>query len=398
MIWRIAFQVIPVLAWVVSIIAVVRPLKLSRRRALLATAVLGLAFAKFTLFAIVGRDSFTPNLSQYFIWAYGWFYGAAMLLTAASFAFWLLDGAAGVVGFPVPLRFRRIRCIALAALAAALSLWGIYEGVKVPAVRRVELACPGLPASFDGYRIVHLSDLHCSTAARRARFESIVAKVNALKPDLVAITGDFVDGTVANRAHDLAPLADIVAKDGVFGCTGNHERYWEWSRWRVALKDMGIVFPEEAGVGVVGRGRDMLAVGALVDPAFRPPVGDVPDYGSAAAAFAGAPDGAFRILLFHRPVTEAVDSAGANVRLQLSGHTHGGAMPGLRMLVEYKNEGRSGGLYEFAPGRYLYLSRGTGQWAGFPIRLFVPAEIIELVLRSAPPAPATAKPVGGGQA
>ena len=205
MIWRIAFQVIPVLAWVVAVIAVVRPLRLSRRRAILATAVLGLAFAKFTFFAVVGRDSFTPNLPQYFIWAYGWFYGAAMLLTAASFAFWLLDGAAGVVGFPMPLRVRRIRCATLAALAAALSLWGIYEGVKVPAVRRVELSCPGLPASFDGYRIVHLSDLHCSTAARRSRFESIVAKVNALKPDLVAITGDFVDGTVANRASGAIP-------------------------------------------------------------------------------------------------------------------------------------------------------------------------------------------------
>ena len=383
MIWRIAFQVIPVLAWVVAIIAVVRPLRLSRRRAILATAVLGLAFAKFTFFAVVGRDSFTPNLPQCFIWAYGWFYGAAMLLTAASFAFWLLDGAAGVVGFPVPLRFRRIRCVLLAALAAAIALWGIYEGVRVPAVHRVELACPGLPASFDGYRIVHLSDLHCSTAARRARFERIVAKVNALRPDLVAITGDFVDGTVANRAHDLAPLADIVARDGVFGCTGNHERYWEWRRWRVALKGMGIVFPEESGVGVIGRGCDTLAVGALVDPAFRRKIDGVPDYGSAADAFVGAPDNAFRILLFHRPVTDAVGSESANVRLQLSGHTHGGAMPGLRMLVEYKNEGRSGGLYEFAPGRYLYLSRGTGQWAGFPIRLFVPAEITELVLRSA---------------
>jgi len=381
-IWKTAFQVIPALAWAVSLLVVVRPLGLSRRRALLASAALGIAFAKFTFFAVVGRDSFTPNLPQHLIWAYGWLYGAAMLLTVASFAFWLLDGAAGAVGFRVPLLAKRIRCAALAALAAALSLWGIYEGVRVPAVRRIELACPGLPASFDGYRIVHLSDLHCSTAARRARFESIVAKVNALKPDLVAITGDFVDGTVANRRADLAPLADIVAKDGVFGCTGNHERYWEWSRWRAALKEMGIVFPEESGVGIIGRGRDTLAVGGLVDPAFRRKRrNSKPNYGSAAGAFAGAPDGAFRILLFHRPLTDAVDSAGADVRLQLSGHTHGGAMPILRTLVEYKHEGRSGGLYEFAPGRYLNLSCGTGQWAGFPLRLFVPAEITELVLR-----------------
>lgn len=358
-----------------------RPLRLSRRSALIAIAVLGVAFAKFAVFALVGMDSFTPNLPEHFIWAYGCVYGAAMLLTASSFAFWLLDGAAGAVGFRMPLRAKRIRCTALAVLAAALSLWGIYEGVRIPAVRRVEIVCPGLPASFDGYRIVHLSDLHCSTAARRARFESIVAQVNALRPDLVAITGDFVDGTVANRRADLAPLADLVAKDGVFGCTGNHERYWEWRRWRVALKDMGIVFPEESGVGIIGRGRDTLAVGGLVDPSFRPKVDGVPDYGSAASAFVGAPDGAFRILLFHQPLTDAVGSADADVRLQLSGHTHGGAMPILRTFVEYKHEGRSGGLYEFAPGRFLNLSCGTGQWAGFPLRLFVPAEITELVLR-----------------
>jgi len=381
-IWRIAFQVIPALAWAVSVVVVVRPLRLSRRRALFLATALGVAFAKFMFFATVGRDGFTPNLPQCLIWAYGWLYGAAMLLTAAAFAFLLLDGVACVVGFPVPLRAKRIRCAALAALAAALSLWGVYEGVRVPAVHRVEIVCPGLPASFDGYRIVHLSDLHCSTAARRARFERIVERVNALEPDLVAITGDFVDGTVASRRGDLAPLADIVAKDGVFGCTGNHERYWEWNRWRVALKDMGIVFPEESGVGIIGRAHDTLAVGGLVDPAFRPRIDGVPDYGSAADAFVGAPDKAFRILLFHRPLTDAVGSADANVRLQLSGHTHGGAMPILRTLVEYKNEGRSGGLYEFATGRYLHLSRGTGQWAGFPLRLFIPAEITELVLRS----------------
>lgn len=381
--WRAIFQVVPVLAWVLSLVVVVRPLRLSRGLAAAAAAALGVAFAKFTFFGVVGHDSFTPNLPQRFIWAYGWIYGTAMLLTAASFATWLFDGVADALRRPVSLRAKRVRCAALAVLAAATALWGIYEGVRVPAVRRVELACPGLPASFDGYRIVHLSDLHCSTAALRPRFESIVAAVNALKPDLVAITGDFVDGTVASRRDDLAPLAGLVAKDGVFGCTGNHEAYWEWGRWYAALRDMGIVFPEKTGAVAIRRGGDALVVGALADPAIRTRLMGLSEWEFATNAFAGAPDGAFRILLFHRPVTDAVESAAADVRLQLSGHTHGGAMPLLRTLVELQNEGRSGGLYEFAPGRSLYLSRGTGQWAGFPIRLFVPAEITEIVLRSA---------------
>jgi len=374
-IWKTIFQIVPALAWLVSILVVVSPLGLSRRRALFATSALGLAFGKFAFFAAVGGNSFTPNLPQYVIWAYGWIYGAAMLLTMLSFFALLFDGAAQALRHPVSLRAKRIRCAVMALFAAAFSLWGIYEGVRVPAVNRVEIACPGLPAAFDGYRIVHLSDLHCSTAARRGRFESIVERVNALKPDLVAITGDFVDGTVAGRGGDLAPLAGLVAKDGVLGCTGNHERYWEWNRWSVALKGMGIVFPEESGVYLIGRGSDILAVGGLADWAFR-------GYSNAVEAFDGAPEGAFRILLFHRPYTQAIASAAGDVRLQLSGHTHGGAMPILRTLVEYTNEGKSHGLYEFAPGRFLHLSSGTGQWAGFPLRFFVPAEISELVLRA----------------
>jgi hypothetical protein len=374
-IWRTIFQIVPVLAWLVSFLAVVSPLRLSRRRAFFATAALGLAFGKFAFFAVVGGNSFTPSLSQYVIWAYGWIYGAAMLLTMLSFFAAMFDGAARALRHPVPLLAKRIRCGFFALFAVAFSFWGIYEGVRIPSVNRVEIVCPGLPAAFDGYRIVHLSDLHCSTAARRGRFEKIVERVNALKPDLIAITGDFVDGTVANRRDDIAPLSGLVAKDGVLGCTGNHERYWEWDHWRVALKDMGIVFPEDSGVCVIRRGGDALAVGGLVDWSFG-------SYSNACFAFAGAPEGAFRILLFHRPYTQAIASAAGDVRLQLSGHTHGGAMPGLRMLVEYTNEGKSRGLYEFAPGRFLHLSAGTGQWAGFPLRFFVPAEISELVLRT----------------
>ena len=98
-------------------------------------------------------------------------------------------------------------------------------------------------------------------------------------------------------------------------------------------------------------------------------------------AFHGTPGTAFRILLFHRPVTDLIGSEDADVRLQLSGHTHGGAFPVLHWLVAYANEGHTRGLYEFAPGRYLYNSPGTGQWAGFPIRLFNPTEVTVITLR-----------------
>ena len=385
--WKFVFQVIPVVVWGIAAIVVVLPLRLPRLRALLAVAALGVAFGKFAFFALVGGDGFTPSLPQYVIWAYGWLYGAAMLLTMLSAAACMFDGAARLLRRPVPLRAKRVRCIALAVLAAALSLWGIWEGIRIPSVRRIEITCPGLPQSFDGYRIVHLSDLHCSPAARRGRFESIVERVNALKPDLVAITGDFVDGTVADRGEDLAPLTDLRAKDGVWGCTGNHEAYWNWYSWQDVFLQWNVWMLSEMTADhagrVIRRGEDALAVGGLHDPALYH---FSPTWRSAGEAFHNVPEGAFRILLYHRPYTKTIGSVAADVRLQLSGHTHGGAMPVLRWLVERSNEGHSRGVYEFAPGRFLHVSPGTGQWAGFPLRLFTPAEITELTLRASPPA------------
>ena len=379
--WGLVFQTIPVIAWCVSVLVVVAPLKLRRQVSLFAALALAAAFSKFAFYAIFGGDGFNPDLPQGVMWFCGWAYATAMMLTLFAFVAVVGDGVLRLLRHPVTMRTKRIRTALLTLFAAALSFWGVYEGVCIPTVKRVEISYRDLPPAFDGYRIVHLSDLHCSTAARRARFARIVARVNALDADLVAITGDFVDGTVAERGEDLRPLADLRAKDGVVGCTGNHEAYWEWPRWRATFQEWGITFPEEARVRVIRRGGDSLAVGGLVDPAFRGWGMDVQIDSGAGTAFLGAPADAFRILLFHRPLTAAIGAEAADVRLQLSGHTHGGAMPGVSYLVARSNEGRTRGLYEFADGRFLHLSPGTGQWAGFPLRLFNPAEITEIVLR-----------------
>lgn len=376
--WKFIFQVIPVLAWSVAMLAGVLPLKMGRRAVLIVALALAAAFGKFAFFALVGGDAFVPNLPPGVIWTYGGVYGAAMFFAAFAFAAGALDILFAIFRHPVAVRTRRVRAVVLAALAIAVSGWGMYEGVKMPDVVRVEMAWDELPPPFDGYRIVHLSDLHCSTAARRDRMEEIVARVNALDADLVAITGDFVDGRVADRGRDLEPLAGLKAKDGVVGCTGNHEAYWEWRAWHAKLSEWKVEMLEEGRPRVIWRDGDSLALGGLTDPAFWGP--RMPPR-PARDAFRGSPGTAFRILLFHRPVTAVIGSAEADVRLQLSGHTHGGAFPVIHWLVARANEGRTRGLYEFAPGRYLYNSPGTGQWAGFPIRLFNPTEITEITLR-----------------
>ena len=382
--WRVAFQVIPVAAWCVAVLVAVRPLKLGRLPSLLASLALAAAFGKFAFFAIVGGNAFNPDLGQGVVWSVGWAYGAAMIFTGLAFAAAVADGVMRLCRRPVGVRAKRWRTLALAVLAAAVSLWGMYEGVCIPSVKRVEIAYRDLPPEFDGYRIVHLSDLHCSSAARRRRFERIVERVNALDADLVAITGDFVDGTPGERMGDLEPIADLKAKDGVFGCTGNHEAYWNWYGWADLFMQWNVRILSETTFcdgSVIRRGDASIALGGLHDQALWRSTAWKGRTPLALSAFRNVPPDAFRILLYHRPFTASIGSEAADVKLQLSGHTHGGAMPVLSWLVARANEGRTRGLYEFAPGRFLYVSPGTGQWAGFPLRLFNPAEITEIVLR-----------------
>ena len=258
-------------------------------------------------------------------------------------------------------------------MAAGVAAKGVYDGVRLPDVVKVELEFPDLPPAFDGYRIAHLSDLHISAAARADRTVGVVRLVNDCKPDLIAITGDFVDGTADRRSADVAPLADLRAPDGVVGCTGNHEYYSGWAVWRDVFRSYGIRVLENERL-LVRRGNETLAILGENDPVSRDS-----DIHIAASM---VPHWAFRILLAHRP-TRLAEHAAYGVRLQLSGHTHGGAALGLDRFVARANEGHVRGVYR-EHGLTLYVNSGTGQWAGFPTRLGVPPEITILTLRKAP--------------
>ena len=144
------FQVIPVLAWCVAVLAGVVPLKLRRRTALLTAAALAVAFGKFAFFALVGGDAFVPDLPPGVIWTYGGLYGAAMFFAAYAFAARAFDFVAASLRRPVALRTKRVRAVALAALAVATAACGIYEGVRCPDVVRVEVTWEDLPPAFDG--------------------------------------------------------------------------------------------------------------------------------------------------------------------------------------------------------------------------------------------------------
>ena len=323
-----------------------------------------LAAAKFTGFRLLGGDDFNPELPFPLIVAWGWmesvvWVGFPVGVAAALFA-WVVKP------------FRPLAFPTALTLSLLLATYGMWEGVRVPPVVEKEVVITGLPAEFDGYRIAHLSDLHCSSAARRGKIAAVVARTNAAKPDLVAITGDFVDGLPAERADDLAPLAELRAVDGVVASTGNHEGYYRIDAWMPYYRRWGVNVLRDEWTAV-RRGMGQLVIAGEDDPAVS---------GEAVGIRRlDAPAGACRILLRHRPVGCASAERDFGVRLQLSGHTHGGAMPLIARFVKLWNENHVRGLYRIGK-LVLHVSPGTGQWAGFPLRFFNPPEISVLVLRA----------------
>ena len=381
-IWHLVkagFEFGPLLVWLVLLLLAVRPLKLGRAVSVALGLLLLFATQKFLIYRIFGGDSFVPELPQRFVNFTGWAYSSSMVFFGLACLWWFVRLARRPLDRPA---LNRRVIPALAAVAMAVAGWGVWCGVRVPDVRRVEVAVEGLPAAFDGFRIVQLTDLHCSSAARKARTAGIVAQANALHPDLVCITGDFVDGSPGNRADDLSPLRDLRAAYGVFGCAGNHEYICDYSSWRAVYADFGVTMLDNAH-RVIEKDGARLALGGVTDPAagWHTTSESEREYPDVRKAFLGAPADACRILMQHRPLFPRLNEE-HGVRLQLTGHTHGGAIRGLDLLVaRMGNHGFVRGLYRV--GRLaLYVSPGTGQWAGFPLRLGVPAEITEIVLRS----------------
>ena len=271
----------------------------------------------------------------------------------------------------------RARGLRPAAAAAALlvAAYGIWQGMAVPQVRHIDVAIDGLPAQFEGYRVLQLTDIHASRLLTGEWVQQVVARSNALHPDLVVITGDLIDGSVAARANDFAPLGTLRAKDGVIAITGNHEYYAQYAEWMQAFRGLGMQVLENTHTRVQ-RGGAVLTIAGVTDPVAARYGLPLPDL---QAALAGADPHAPVILLEHRPGAAQANAA-RGVDLQLSGHTHGGHIIGMDQLVKRANGGFVSGRYA-VQGMTLYVSNGAGLWPGFAARIGVPSEITLVTLR-----------------
>jgi predicted MPP superfamily phosphohydrolase len=342
------------------------------------TAALILVALQFHRWSKLSSGSvFSPEFPRPVVALFNWAFGAIVLLALLQL---LLDAGllvamlihGGIVSAPDGVRY------GLAGFAGLTAAIGVQQAMRIPPLKDIEVDIRGLPRQFDGYTILQLTDLHISRLFPASWARAVVERSNKLGVDLIAITGDLIDGTVDARRNDVEPLRDLKATDGVYVISGNHEYIFGYSLWMARFAELGLLSLEDRSV-VVERNGGRLAVAGITDRASRyrgqHPVRDL------AATLEGVPNGVPVILLDHQP-SEARHAAKRGVALQLSGHTHGGLILGIDRLAARANAGFVSGRYD-VDGMTLYVNNGTGLWPGFALRLGRPSELTRITLRAA---------------
>jgi uncharacterized protein len=337
----------------------------------IAIVVLGLAMPA-TLFAArrMPIAAVRPAIWVAFIWmGIGFllvaFLGIADLGRLTAFLYARLHGPSD----PNPERrvfLARTLAAGVGGVVAGLSALGIRSALAGVQIKELEVKLRGLPRELAGFRLVQISDVHVGALLRKDWVAHIVEQIRGLSPDLVAITGDLVDGRVHELRDHVAPLARIDARRGVYFVTGNHEYYSGVEEWYAHLPTLG-VRPLRNERVQVAPGLDLAGI---EDPTGDP---DLP------TALRGRDPSSALVLLAHQP-RQFAEAARLGVPLTLSGHTHGGQIWPFSWLVALAQPYLAG-LHRRGDSQ-LYVSRGTGFW-GPPMRVFAPAEITLLTLQPA---------------
>lgn len=263
----------------------------------------------------------------------------------------------------------RDSAVAVPLAALAVTLVGFVNARRVARVKRVDVPIEGLPEALHGYSIAQISDVHVGPTIKRPYLNAIVNRVNALKPDAIAVTGDLVDGSVRRLSLHTEPLKRLSAPHGAFFVTGNHEYYSGADEWIAEMRRLGLTVLLNEHVVRERDGAALMIAGVADFTAhhFNPAHRSDPH-----AAAAGAPGHVHvRILLAHQP-RSAPAAAEAGFHLQLSGHTHGGQFFPWNFFVPLQQPFVAG--LNRVRDLWVYTSRGTGYW-GPPKRFGAPSEI-----------------------
>ncbi|WGY47163.1 metallophosphoesterase [Vibrio sp. ABG19] len=343
----------------------------------IAVAILLLLASQYHLFSRFSSGSvFSPEFPRIVVMLFNWGFGAILLLAI----FQLITD----LGILVMMLFKHQQLaipsglrLGIGAVALFLAGLGVIQAARVPPLKDVEFAINDLPPQFDGYQILHLTDLHISRLFDKQWTKKVVSQSNELGVDLVVITGDLIDGSVTERSEDIKALSDLWAPDGVYVTPGNHEYFFDNEAWMQHYISLGMRPLANSHTTLERNGSQIVLAG--VTDLTAPETGFPPP--DLKKALAGVPQYVPIILLDHQP-KNARDAANQGVDLQLSGHTHGGMILGLDQLVALVNGGFVSGRYQIADMQ-LYVSNGTALWPGFALRLGRPAELTRITLRRA---------------
>lgn len=366
----------------------------------LAAGVLAASFLAVPVLRFVFRDvAQHPDLTAAVLFSWGVTIYTLMALLVVELARWLAylrafatggtpqpattEAASGLPGSPEPTPppadpSRRVflaRATAAGALAVGggAAAFGSYRAFTPPAVSEVPIRLPGLPKALDGFTIVQLSDIHIGAVIQERFLDRLVDAANGAKPDLVAITGDLVDGKPDSLGGFVQRLSRLRSRHGTYFVSGNHDYYSGWETWAQVLPGVGFTVLRNRFVTIGDAGGSFDLIG-------------VDDWGSRwggtggydlDAATAGRDPERASVLLAHQPNGLEL-AAEKRIGLQLSGHTHGGQMFPGTLIGEVIWGSRNAGLSRLQDTQ-LYTSRGCG-FVGPPVRVGAPPEVVKLVL------------------
>ncbi|HBS06484.1 MAG TPA: serine/threonine protein phosphatase [Leptospiraceae bacterium] len=263
--------------------------------------------------------------------------------------------------------------LSILGLTGGLTVYGYFKARGLVKINRVNVPIDDLPADLDGFTIAQISDLHVGPTIKEKFVTKVVDMVNSLNADMVAITGDLVDGSVPKLRKHVQPLADLRSRYGTFYVTGNHEYYSGALQWIGEARRLGMTVLLNDHQ-ILEHNSARIAIGGVTDytaGSFYPNHRSDPQ-----KAFENSPEGVIRILLAHQPksIFKAVE---AGIHLQLSGHTHGGQFfPGNLFVPLQQPMVRGLHRYESAQ---VFISCGTGYW-GPPLRVGTSSEIALITL------------------
>jgi len=270
---------------------------------------------------------------------------------------------------------QKLLSIGIITTTGTSTIKGLYNARKGPTIMKENVPINKLHKDMSNLTIAQISDLHVGPTIKKGYVENVVNEVNKLNPDIIAITGDMVDGSVNYLAKHVEPLKDLHANIGKFFVTGNHEYYSGVDQWLDKTDQLGFTNLVDSHE-VITKGNGKISLGGVTD--YRSKTIKSAHKSDAKIAFHNAPKNIPKILLAHQPWS-IYNAHDAGTDLQLSGHTHGGQFWPFVYPVQWANP-YTAGLHDHN-GTWIYVNRGTGYW-GPPLRLGVESEITMVTLKA----------------